>query len=71
MTTEEYRRKSPLVIFLNYFKNHKRLFFLDVACAVGIAAIDLMFPLVTRSALYDMLPGQMYKTFFTVMIAVV
>ena len=71
MTTEEYRRKSPITIFLNYFKNHKGLFAIDVLCAVGIAAIDLMFPLVTRSALYDMLPGQMYRTFFTVMIAVV
>ena len=42
-----------------------------MTCAVLIAAIDLAFPLVTRSALYDMLPGQMYRTFFTVMIAVV
>ena len=71
MTTEDYRKKSPITIFLNYFKNHKGLFAIDVLCAVGIAAIDLMFPLVTRSALYDMLPGQMYRTFFTVMIAVV
>ena len=71
MTTQEYREKSPLAIFLSYFKRHKKLFAIDVACAVGIAAIDLMFPLVTRSALYDMLPNQLYKTFFTVMIAVV
>ena len=71
MTTKEFREKSPLMIFLSYFKRHKKLFAIDVACAVGISAIDLMFPLVTRSALYDMLPGQMYKTFFTVMIAVV
>ena len=33
MTTEDYRKKSPIVIFLNYFKNHKGLFFLDVLCA--------------------------------------
>ena len=71
MTTQDYQRKSPLMIFLSYFKNHKKLFAIDVSCAVGIAAIDLAFPLVTRSALYDMLPGQMYRTFFTVMIAVV
>ena len=71
MTTQDYQRKSPLMIFLNYFKNHKKLFAIDVLCAVLIAGIDLMFPLVTRSALYDMLPGQMYKTFFTVMVAVV
>ncbi len=71
MTTEEYRKKSPLMIFLSYFKNHKGLFILDMCCAVAIALIDLAFPLVTRSALYDMLPNQMYKTFFTIMIAVV
>ena len=71
MTTQEYREKSPLVIFLSYFKNHWKLFTLDVLCAVGISLIDLAFPLVTRSALYDMLPNQMYKTFFTVMVVVV
>ena len=71
MTTKDYQRMSPLRIFLSYFKNHKGLFAIDVLCAVGIAAIDLLFPLVTRSALYNMLPNQMYKTFFTVMIAVV
>ena len=67
MTIQDYRRKSPLVIFLHYFKNHKKLFAVDVSCAVGIAAIDLAFPLVTRQALYEMLPGKMYRTFFLVM----
>jgi len=71
MTTKDFQRKSPLMIFLSYFKNHKGLFAIDVLCAVLIAGVDLMFPLVTRSALYDMLPNQMYRTFFTVMIAVV
>ena len=71
MTTKDYQRKSPLMIFLHYFKNHKKLFAIDILCACIIAAIDLAFPLVTRSALYDMLPGQMYKTFFTVMVIVV
>ena len=51
MTTREYREKSPLRIFLSYFKRHKGLFALDILCAGGIAAIDLAFPLVTRSAL--------------------
>ncbi len=70
MTTQDYRKKSPLAIFLSYFKRHKKLFAIDVACAVGIAAIDLMFPLITRTALYQWLPDQMYRTFFTVMVAV-
>ncbi len=67
MTTKDYQKKSPLRIFLHYFKNHRRLFCIDVLCACVIAAIDLAFPLVTRSALYDMLPGKMYRTFFIVM----
>jgi len=71
MTTKDYREKSPIVIFLSYFANHKGLFAVDLLCAVLIAAIDLMFPLVTRNALYEMLPGQMYRTFFTVMVIVV
>ncbi len=71
MTTKEFQRKRPLAIFLSYFKNHKGLFAVDMLCALTIAGIDLMFPLVTRSALYDMLPNQLYKTFFIVMGAVV
>ena len=71
MTTEDFRRKSPLVIFLSYFKPHKKLFILDVLCATLIAAIDLAFPLETRSALYELLPGKMYQLFFTVMALVV
>ena len=71
MTTKDFQKKSPVAIFLTYFKNHKKLFAIDVLCAMLIAAIDLTFPLITRSALYDMLPGKMYKTFFVIMVAVV
>ena len=70
MTTKDFQRKSPLMIFLTYFKNHKGLFAIDILCAVCIAAVDLLFPLVTRSALYEMLPGKMFTTFFTVMVTV-
>ena len=71
MTKMDFQRKSPLAIFLSYFKNHKKLFFADVGCAVLIAAIDLAFPMVTRKALYDMLPGNLYGVFFTVMATMV
>ena len=71
MTTKDYQNKTPLAIFLRYFGNHKKLFAIDLICALLIAAVDLAFPLVTRSALYEMLPGQMYRTFFTVMIVVI
>ena len=71
MTTKDYQNKTPLAIFLRYFGNHKKLFAIDMLCAMLISAIDLTFPLITRSALYDMLPGKMYRTFFIVMAAVV
>ena len=71
MKKRDFKNRSPIWIFLSYFGNHKKLFAIDILCACLIAAIDLTFPLITRSALYDMLPGKMYKTFFIVMVAVV
>jgi len=71
MTTKDFKNRSPLRIFLSYFKNHLGLFALDITCAMLIAAIDLAFPLVTRNALYELLPNKMYATFFTIMVVVV
>ncbi len=68
MTPKDYQKKSPIRIFLGYFKNHKGLFAVDMLCALLISAVDLAFPLVTRSALYDMLPNKLYAVFFTVMV---
>ncbi len=67
MKTKEFWQKSPLIIFLSYFRNHKKLFAVDMLCAILIATVDLVFPLVTRKALYEMLPDGRYKTFFLVM----
>ena len=69
MTAKDYQRRSPLRIFLSYFSRHRGLFAVDVLCAMCIAAIDLTFPLVTRSALYEMLPNNLFGVFFTVMAA--
>lgn len=69
MTTEEYRKKKPLAIFLHYFKSHKRLFAVDISCALMIALIDLAFPLVTRASLYDLLPNGKFGVFFSLMAA--
>lgn len=65
----DFRNRSPLRIFIGYFGRHKRLFAVDILCACAIAAIDLAFPLVTRTALYEYLPNELYTVFFTVMIA--
>lgn len=71
MTTKEYQEKSPLRIFLSYFVPHRKLFLLDMLCAMLIAGVDLLFPLVTRSALYEMLPNNLFHLFFVVMVAMV
>ena len=68
MKTKDFQR-NPLLIFLGYFGKHKKLFLVDITCAMLIAAVDLAFPLITRKALYDMLPNQLYRTFFLVMVA--
>ena len=68
---KDFKNRSPVWILLSYFKNHKKLFAVDILCACLIAAIDLVFPLITRNALYEMLPGKMYKVFFVIMGAVV
>ena len=71
MTTKDYQTRSPLRIFLSYFKPHRRLFALDMTCAFLIAVIDLAFPLVSRQAMYTWLPEKRFTVFFTVMAIVV
>ena len=67
MTTRDFQNKKPLAILLSYFKPHRGLFVLDLVCATIVALVDLAFPLVTRKSMYDLLPNQQYRTFFTVM----
>ena len=67
MTTKEFQERSDLRIFLSYFKPHKKLFVLDMVCALTIALIDLAFPLVTRASLYDLLPNGKFGVFFALM----
>ena len=71
MTTKDYQTRGSLRIFFSYFKPHLRLFFLDMCCALLVAAIDLAFPLISRQAMYTWLPDRAYRTFFLVMAGVV
>ena len=48
MTTRDFQEKSPLQIFLSYFKPHRRLFVMDMACALLISLVDLAFPYISR-----------------------
>ena len=60
-------RRGYVPIFLSYYKPHLKLFILDMACALGIALVDLAFPAVSREALNTLLPQSMFTAFFTVM----
>ena len=61
------KNKSELSIFFSYFRPHRRLFAIDMACAVTASAIDLAFPYVSRLAMTRYLPENLFRTFFTVM----
>ena len=50
-----------------YFKPHKKIFMADMFCAFMVAAVDLAFRLVSRRAMYDLLPENKYRAFFAVM----
>ena len=70
MTTQDFQRKSPLQIFVSYFRPHRKLFVMDLTCALLISVIDLAFPAVSRWCMYELLPQSAYKTFFAVMAVV-
>ena len=45
MNTKFYQEHGLLRIFISYFKPHRRLFALDMCCAVLVSAVDLAYPL--------------------------
>ena len=64
---KERRRPGHLRLFLSYYRPHLGLFLLDMACALGIALVDLAFPYVSRLALNELLPESLFAAFFAVM----
>ena len=62
---------SVIKIFFSYFGAHKKLFMIDMFCAFMVAAVDVAFPLVSRYAMYELLPEKVYETFFVIMAVVV
>ena len=71
MTTKDYQKKSGLSIFLSFFRPHRKLFALDLSCALLVSLIDLCYPIVSRTAMHKLLPEHAFQTFFLVMGVVV
>ncbi len=64
-------RKPILSIFASYYVPHRKLFIIDLICALGIALIDLTFPMVSRHALQTLLPNAFYRSFVIVILLMV
>lgn len=54
--------------FASFYRPHLGLFTLDMFCALLIALVDILFPVVTRRVLYDYIPNQAVRTFTLVML---
>lgn len=66
MEKKNYNDK-PFNIFMSYIAGHKKLFAIDMICALAVAIIDLIFPYVSRYSMKVMLPSRLYTAFFVVM----
>jgi len=55
--------------FISYYKPYWKLFSLDMSCAFLIAAIDLVFPLITRQFINDIIPNGKLRIFYIFIIA--
>lgn len=60
-------KRGALREFAAFYKPHLRLFTLDMCCALMIALVDILFPVVTRKVLYDYIPNQLARTFVLAM----
>ena len=47
--------------FIKYYKPHIRLFLVDMLCALLVASIDLVFPIITKKALNEIIPENNLK----------
>lgn len=58
---------NPFKLFMSYVAVHKKLFAIDMGCALLVSVIDLAFPYVSRISMNSLLPNRLFAMFFTVM----
>ena len=61
---KEAPKRGAIREFVAYYKPHRRMFLLDMGCALVISLVDILFPVFTRRVLYDYIPNQLMRTFF-------
>ena len=47
--------------FIQYYKPHKKLFFLDMGAALLVALIGIVYPIITRTMLNTLIPERQYQ----------
>ena len=60
-------KRGAIREFAAFYKPHMGMFLLDMFCALIIALVDILFPVVTRKVLYDYIPNQAMRTFLIAM----
>ncbi len=53
--------------FVAYYKPYMGLFILDLFCALIIAVVDLVYPLISKYSLEELLPTQQFRAFYVFM----
>lgn len=68
MDNKKNNKPKYLKRFISYYKPHIRMFALDMFCALFIAAVDIVYPLISRTVLNDYLVSQppKFRAFFLV-----
>ena len=47
--------------FLTYYKPHKKIFILDMAASLLVSLVGIIYPMVTRTMLNDLIPNRNYR----------
>ena len=47
--------------FIQYYKPHRKLFFLDMGASVAVAFIGIVYPIITRTMLNNLIPDRNYR----------
>lgn len=55
------RERYMLKKFLAYYKPHKKLFILDMLASLLVSLIGIVYPMITRTMLNDLIPNQKFR----------
>lgn len=66
---KQHKKRSNIRRFASYYKPHMGLFLTDMACALFISAVDIVYPLISRSVLnkYLTVANPNFRPFFVLM----